>query len=77
MIQISYESDNAAQKSHGSSAELANRNPDGVHDFMLVLSDIYAIFPDLWQNPALRYSIFYKNAPILAVFWTMTYGVWL
>ena len=53
MIRTSYEADNVADN-RLANGDQPNRRPDGIHDFLLVLSDVHSTYPDLWQDPALR-----------------------
>lgn len=56
MIRGSYEADNAAE-TRLVSGDQPRKFPEGIHNLLLALSDVYSVFPDLWQNPALRYKI--------------------
>jgi len=55
MIQTSYDLDDVPPGGHLSGhAEESRERGDGVHDFMLLLADIYRAYPDLWQNDELK-----------------------
>jgi hypothetical protein len=55
MIQTSYDLEDAPPGSHLlSHGEESRERGDGVHDFMLLLADIYRTYPDLWQNEELK-----------------------
>jgi hypothetical protein len=55
MIQTSYDIENAPPGGHmPGHAEKSRERGDGVHDFLLLLADIYNAYPELWHNEELR-----------------------
>ena len=53
MIRVSYDMTITSQANTANGDQPSKRG-DGIHDFLFVLSQIYSVHPNLWQDPSPR-----------------------
>ena len=56
MIRTSYDLANT-HPARIANGEQPSKRADGIHDFLLVLSQVYSVHPNLWQDPSPRYAL--------------------